>query len=89
MPSPAPPACPARTAASKVLRRYGNVEIRAPTEVVRGERGVYDPIGGMARILGNVRITRGENQLNGQEAIVNLQTAWHGSSPSPASACRA
>jgi lipopolysaccharide export system protein LptA len=53
---------------------FGNVEIRTPTEVVRGDRGVYSPQTGMARLLGNVRITRGDNQLNGREAIVNLRT---------------
>ena len=44
------------------------------TEVVRGDRGVYSPATGMARVLGAVRITRGENQVNGREAIVNLRT---------------
>ncbi|HEY8613294.1 MAG TPA: LptA/OstA family protein [Roseomonas sp.] len=53
---------------------FGNVEIRTETEVVRGDRGVYSPVSGMARVLGNVRITRGQNQLQGQEAIVNLRT---------------
>ena len=53
---------------------FGNVEIRTPDEVVRGDRGVYSPVTGIARLLGNVRITRGENQLNGAEAVVNLRT---------------
>ena len=53
---------------------FGNVEIRTTAEVVRGDRGVYSPVTAMARLLGNVRITRGENQLHGQEAIVNMQT---------------
>jgi lipopolysaccharide export system protein LptA len=53
---------------------FGNVEIRTETETVRGDRGVYSPVTGMARILGNVRITRGPNQLQGQEAIVNLRS---------------
>jgi lipopolysaccharide export system protein LptA len=35
---------------------------------------VYSAATGMARLLGQVRITRGDNQLNGQEAIVNLRT---------------
>ncbi|MBX9698410.1 MAG: hypothetical protein K2X74_03180, partial [Acetobacteraceae bacterium] len=56
------------------VEAFGNVEIRTPLDVVRGDRGVYSAATGMARILGNVRITRGENQINGQEAIVNLQT---------------
>ncbi|MBE9604399.1 hypothetical protein IAI18_05950 [Acetobacteraceae bacterium H6797] len=53
---------------------FGNVEIRTAAEVVRGDRGVYSPVTALARLLGNVRITRGENQLHGQEAIVNMQT---------------
>ena len=56
------------------VEAFGNVEIRTPTEVVRGDRGVYSPATGMARLLGNVRITRGDNQLNGREAIVNMRT---------------
>ncbi|MFB9969277.1 hypothetical protein ACFFMP_04120 [Pseudoroseomonas cervicalis] len=28
----------------------------------------------MSRLLGGVRITRGDNQLNGQEAIVNMRS---------------
>lgn len=56
------------------VEAYGNVEIRTESEVVRGERGVYSPVSGMARLLGDVRITRGQNQINGQEALVNLRT---------------
>ncbi len=53
---------------------FGNVEIRTQTEVVRGDRGVYSAATGLARVLGNVRITRGENHVNGREALVNLNT---------------
>ena len=53
---------------------FGNVEIRTETEVVRGDRGVYSAATGLARVLGNVRITRGENHVNGREALVNLNT---------------
>lgn len=56
------------------VEAFGHVEIRTPFDVVRGDRGVYSAATGMARVLGNVRITRGENQINGQEAIVNLRT---------------
>lgn len=56
------------------IELFGNVEIRTPTEVVRGDRGVYSAGTGMARLLGEVRITRGDNQLNGREALVNLNT---------------
>lgn len=56
------------------VEAFGNVEIRTPGEVVRGDRGVYSEVTGMARLLGSVRITRGDNQLNGQEAIVNMRS---------------
>jgi lipopolysaccharide export system protein LptA len=56
------------------VEAFGNVEIRTATEVVRGDRGVYSPATCMARLLGAVRITRGDNQLNGREAIVNMCT---------------
>ena len=56
------------------VEAFGNVEIRTPAEIVRGDRGVYSEVTGMARLLGGVRITRGDNQLNGQEAIVNMRS---------------
>jgi lipopolysaccharide export system protein LptA len=64
-------------AASGKLQRveaFGNVSIRTPTDTVTGDRGVYVPDTGMARLAGNVRITRGQNQLNGAEADVNMKT---------------
>lgn len=56
------------------VEAYGNVSIRTQTDTVTGERGVYVPDTGMARIAGNVQITRGQNQLNGAEADVNMKT---------------
>ena len=64
-------------AASGKLQRveaFGNVEVRTATETIRGNRAVYVAESGMARIAGNVRITRGLNQLNGDEALVNMHT---------------
>ncbi len=52
----------------------GHVSIRTATETVTGDRGVYVPETGLARLGGHVRITRGQNQLNGAEAEVNLKT---------------
>jgi lipopolysaccharide export system protein LptA len=65
------------TASSGKLEKveaYGHVSVRTPTDTVTGDRAVYVPDTGIARILGNVRITRGENQLNGAEAEVNQKT---------------
>ena len=64
-------------AASGKLKRvdaFGNVEVRTATETIRGDRGVYVPDTQIARVAGHVHITRGQNQLNGDEAIINLRT---------------
>ena len=53
---------------------FGDVVVRTRTETVAGDRGVYVPSSGIARIVGNVHITRGQNQLNGAAAIVDMHT---------------
>ena len=53
---------------------FGNVEVRTTTDLVRGDRGVYVPDSGIARLVGRVRITHGQNQINGPAAEVNLKT---------------
>ena len=73
--APARPGDPALTSGKlQRVEAFGNVQIRTATETVRASRGVYVPDSGIARLAGNVRITRGQNQLNGEEAIVNTQT---------------
>jgi lipopolysaccharide export system protein LptA len=75
--APGAPAGDPLAASSGKLKKaeaYGDVVVRTQTETVRGERGVYLADTGIARIVGNVRITRGQNQLNGQAAIVNMRT---------------
>ena len=82
VPGAARPADPARPgadplAASGKLQRvdgFGHVRVQTPTEVVTGDKGVYVPDTGIARIVGSVHITRGENVLNGAAAIVNMHT---------------
>ena len=56
------------------VEAFGHVSVRTPTDMVTGDRGVYVPDTGMARLGGNVQITRGQNQLNGAEADVNMKT---------------
>jgi lipopolysaccharide export system protein LptA len=52
----------------------GNVLVSTPTDIVRAEKGDYDPSRGIATVTGNVKITRGDTQLNGERAEVNLET---------------
>ena len=56
------------------VEAYGNVSVRTPTDMATGDRAIYVPDLGIARLGGRVRITRGQNQLNGGQAIVNMKT---------------
>jgi len=52
----------------------GNVVITTPTEVATADRAVYNHKSGIAQLIGSVKLTRGDNQLNGERAEVNLKT---------------
>ena len=52
----------------------GNVTIRTPTDFVVGNKGIYYVKEELARLQGDVKITRDNNQLNGEYAEVNLAT---------------
>lgn len=79
-PSSSPPQANNKNASSststklKRVNAFGHVFLKTQTETVTGDKGVYIPDTGISRILGNVKITRGQNQLNGAEAIVNMHT---------------
>ncbi len=61
-------------AAMDRIDAVGNVLVSTPTDIVRAEKGDYDPARGIATVSGNVKITRGDTQLNGERAEVNLET---------------
>jgi lipopolysaccharide export system protein LptA len=72
-----PPAADDPLGASGKLEKveaYGNVSVRTVTDTATGDRAVYVPDTGIARLAGRVRITRGQNQLEGPEAEVNMKT---------------
>lgn len=81
-PSATPVKVPARPGADPLLSSgklqrvegFGHVEVRTATETIRGDRGVYVADTGIARLAGDVHITRGQSQLNGDEALVNMRT---------------
>ena len=56
------------------LEAYENVHVSTPTEIIRGSRGVYDVDSGIATIIGSVKITRGNDQMNGEYAEVDMNT---------------
>ncbi|MBO6090954.1 MAG: hypothetical protein J6P00_01860 [Acetobacter sp.] len=53
---------------------FGHIWLRTPTEIVTGDRGIYIPDTSLVRVVGNVHITRGPNQIEGGSALVNLKT---------------
>lgn len=81
-PAPAPGTATAKAGTSaeaqagslEKVEAFGHVEIRNATVVAQGERGVYLPATGKARLVGHVRITRGENEIEGPAADVDLHT---------------
>lgn len=58
----------------RLVDAIGHVIIMTTTDIVQGDRAVYDPALGIARIAGHVHITRGQNELVGAEALVNMKT---------------
>jgi lipopolysaccharide export system protein LptA len=80
-PQPQPrgnPAAPGtQTGGSQRLEKieaFGDVHVSTETEIAVGDRGVYNADTGIAVLAGNVKITRGQNMLNGDYAEVNTNT---------------
>jgi lipopolysaccharide export system protein LptA len=71
-----PNADPLASAGGKLQRvdAFGHVVVRTQSEIFHADKGVYVPDTGIARLVGNVHMTRGQNELNGDEAIINLKT---------------
>ncbi len=55
------------------VRAVGNVVIETAGEIARADRGVYNASTEIATLTGSVKLTRGENQLNGDRAEVDLK----------------
>lgn len=56
------------------VEAFGNVEVASETEIVRAQYGDYNVESGIATLTGSVKITKGQNQLNGDFAEVDLNT---------------
>jgi len=53
---------------------FGSVVVASDADVARADSGVYNVERGVATLRGNVKLTRGVNQLNGEVAVVDLNT---------------
>ena len=58
----------------QVAHGYDHVVLTTPTDVVTGDRADYVVETGIVTVTGSVKITRGNNQSNGNYAVVNLNT---------------
>lgn len=56
------------------VEAVGHVVIKTQTDTATGDRGVYLPPTGQARLGGNVHIIHGPNELAGSDALVNMKT---------------
>lgn len=65
------------------IEAYGNVRVATPGEFARGERGTYFVDREFATLIGDVKITRAENQLNGEYAEVDMKTGVSRLMPAP------
>jgi len=57
------------------VEAIGHVQINTPTEEATGDKGVYLPEKGLARLGGDVHVINGPNRLSGSDAIVNTKTS--------------
>ena len=56
------------------VQAFDNVRLVTKTESIWADKGIYDVNSGIATLDGNIRITRDGNQLNGDNAVINLTT---------------
>ena len=56
------------------VQAFDNVRLVTNTESIWADKGIYDVHSGIATLDGNIRITRDGNQLNGDNAVINLTT---------------
>jgi lipopolysaccharide export system protein LptA len=53
---------------------FGNVRVSTPTQVATGAKGVYNMRKNLATLVGNVHVTHGQNQLEGEYGEVDMNT---------------
>ena len=67
----------------KRIEAFGNVTITTPQEFARGNHGIYYVDQELAALDGDVKITREDNQLNGEYAEVNMKSGISRLLPGP------
>ena len=52
----------------------GQVFFSTEAETARGNEGIYDVVGGIITLTGDVVLTRGESVIRGERVVLNLET---------------
>ena len=56
------------------VNAHGHVILVSEDQIARGDSGVYNLVTGIATLSGHVTLTRGDNELRGQYAVVDTNT---------------
>jgi lipopolysaccharide export system protein LptA len=56
------------------LDAAGGVVVRSPSETAKGQFGIYDLDRKLITLIGNVQLTRGQNQVSGSRLVIDLQS---------------
>lgn len=56
------------------LDAAGGVVVHSPSETAKGEFGIYDLDRKLITVIGNVQLTQGQNVVNGQRLVINLDS---------------
>jgi lipopolysaccharide export system protein LptA len=67
----------------KRIDAQGNVLVSSKEQIGRGDTGVYDIKSGIVTLTGHVRLTRGQNQMNGAYGVVDVNRNIGHLLPSP------
>ncbi len=66
-----------QTRAGVQIRRLdaaGGVVVRSPSEIAKGDFGIYDLDRKLITLIGSVQLNRGDNQLNGSRLVIDLDS---------------
>ena len=56
------------------LDAAGGVVVHSPSETAKGDFGIYDLDRKLITLIGNVRLTQGNNVVNGQRLVINIDS---------------
>lgn len=56
------------------LDAAGGVVVKSPTEIAKGDFGVYDLDRKLITLIGNVQLIRQDNQVNGARLVIDLDS---------------